>query len=79
MARHSFGCHVSGVTKPATCAGFILRGATHNLSARLHWGRGEWTGVHDGGHALHESYRAMAVANGVEPDDPVLAPCRDPS
>lgn len=78
MNRKSFGCHVSGAVKPATCAGFLLRGATHNMTARLRWGRGQWTGVGDGGHELHRSYRAMAVANGVDPDDPVLAPCREP-
>lgn len=33
--------------------------------------------VSDGGHALHENYKAMAEANGVDPSDPVLAPCRD--
>ena len=26
---------------------------------------------------LFESYREMAIANGVDPDDPVLADCRD--
>ena len=31
----------------------------------------------DGGHELHENYRAMAIANGVAPDDPVLGACRD--
>jgi hypothetical protein len=32
--------------------------------------------VHDGGHDLHDSYRDMAVANGVDPDDPALGRCR---
>jgi hypothetical protein len=39
--------------------------------------RGECLDVEDGGHELHESYRAMAIANGVAADDPVLAACRD--
>lgn len=26
---------------------------------------------------LFPSYRAMAEANGVAPDDPILAPCRE--
>jgi hypothetical protein len=33
--------------------------------------------VSDGGHRLYDNYRSMAVANGVDPDDPILAPCRD--
>jgi len=32
--------------------------------------------VSDGGVALFDSYAEMAIANGVEPNDPVLAPCR---
>ena len=33
--------------------------------------------VSDGGHELHDNYREMAIANGVSPDDPSLAECRD--
>lgn len=60
MATHTFACHESGVAKPAVCAGFLLRGAEHNLSIRLRQMRGECLDVSDGGHDLHESYRAMA-------------------
>jgi hypothetical protein len=77
MAQESFACHDSGAEKPATCAGFLLRGADHNLGVRLKRMRGECLDVEDGGHELHESYRAMAIANGVAADDPVLAACRD--
>lgn len=77
MAKETFGCHASGSDKPATCAGFLLRGADHNLSMRLRWMRGDCQDVNDGGHKLHENYRAMAIANGVPADDPALAPCRD--
>ncbi len=77
MAQEMFACHQSGAEKPATCAGFLLRGADHNMSVRLMRIRGKRIEVDDGGHELHESYRAMAIANGVSPDDPVLAPCRD--
>lgn len=78
MATHTFGCHASGTGKPQACAGFLLRGAAHNLSARMRYMKGTYKhDVHDGGHALHENYRAMAIANGVNPDDPVLGPCRD--
>jgi len=76
MAVRTFACHEQGAQKPATCAGFILRGAAHNLTMRLKWARGECLDVSDGGHALHESYRAMALANGVAPDDPALAKVR---
>ena len=63
--------------KPQTCAGFLLRNSTHNLGVRLRLMRGEGFGdVHDDGVALHENYRAMAIANGVEPDDPALRECR---
>lgn len=78
MALNTFACHSSGTKKPAVCAGFILRNSVNNLGARLMEMRGDLdrAQVRDGGHALFESYRAMAVANGVSPDDPVLAECR---
>lgn len=78
MAKKTFGCHESGTKKPAVCAGFLLRGADHNLTVRMGYITGKFQGdVVDGGHELHENYRAMAVANGVDPDDPALVPCRD--
>jgi len=77
MSQHVFSCHASGVTRPAICAGFLLRGADHNLSVRLAKMRGQNLDVGDGGHELHANYRAMAIANGVSEDDPVLIPCRD--
>lgn len=78
MSQHTFACHQSGVEKPAMCAGFLLRGAEHNLSVRLAYLNGHLKhDVTDGGHALHENYRQMAVANGVDPEDPALAACRD--
>lgn len=78
MADHTFACHSSGTAKPAICAGFLLRGADHNLTVRLKRMQGEIVDdVVDGGHELHENYRAMAVANGVDPADAVLRPCRD--
>jgi|SRR5690554_3104878 len=78
MAEHLFSCHQSGKEKPAICAGFLLRGADHNLTIRI--GRaikGNYRDVSDGGLDLFENYREMATANGVDPDDPVLSPCRD--
>lgn len=74
MAGRMFACHMSGAEKPATCAGFLLRNADHNMGARLAMmsGRIDPTQITDDGVDLYESYRAMAVANGVDPDDPVL-------
>ena len=70
--------HASGTVKPAICAGFLLRGAAHNMSVRLMLIRGELNlaAVSDGGHALHADYRAMAVANGVRAGDAALRRCR---
>lgn len=78
MATHTFGCHDSGSNKPALCAGFLLRGATHNMTVRLRILKGDEFGdVSDGGHPLFDNYRAMAVANGVPLDDESLEQCRD--
>ncbi|KAF1003857.1 MAG: hypothetical protein GAK28_04320 [Luteibacter sp.] len=78
MSQHTFACHQSGQKRPAVCAGFLLRGGAHNLAVRLGYRSGRFgDDVTDGGVELHESYRAMAIANGVDPSDPVLAPCRD--
>jgi hypothetical protein len=76
MALNTFACHDSGSKAPADCAGFLLRGADHNLAIRLAHSKGKLGEVSDGGHELFDSYAAMAIANGVDPDDPVLAPCR---
>lgn len=78
MAPNTFACHSSGVEKPAVCAGFLLRNSENNLGVRLLLSRGDLDldQVHDGGHELFSSYRAMAVANGVDKCDPVLAACR---
>jgi len=76
LSRHTFACHMSGTERPRVCAGFLLRGAAHNMAARMRRIRGEWMDVEDGGVELYEDYRAMAEANGVDPDDPVLARCR---
>jgi len=73
LATHTFGCHQAGVEHGKTCAGAAVR-TPHNLALRL---RGaEVAQVEDIGEELFDDYREMAVANGVDPDDPVLAPCR---
>lgn len=79
MSRRTFACHQSGRDRPATCAGFLLRGAAHNLNVRQRLALSEinMAEVEAGGVTLHPSYRAMAIANGVSPDHPALAACRD--
>lgn len=79
MSGHMFGCHESGVSAMSTCAGFLLRGADHNMAVRKRVALTrtiDLTTVHDGGHELHEDYRAMAIANGVPADDEALKECR---
>lgn len=77
MASHVFACHESGVEGGHTCAGFLLHGADHNLAVRIGRMNGRYRDdVTSGGKVLHESYRAMAIANGVSPTDPSLKECR---
>jgi hypothetical protein len=75
LSTSVFSCHMSGAEKPATCAGFLLRGASDNLSVRMRQCSEDLSGVHTTVD-LYDSYRDMAVANGVHPDDPALARCR---
>lgn len=77
MAESTFACHQSGAEKPAICAGFLLRGSEHNLAVRLGYLKGLIEhDVKDEGIALHDGYREMAIANGVDPDHPALKQCR---
>lgn len=78
MAQTTFACHMAGKDEPLTCAGFLLRGSMHNLLIRLGQMRGaiDFDKISAGGAQLYDSYRAMAIANGVEADDPALKPCR---
>ena len=77
MSEHMFGCHESGVDKSCACAGFLLNGADHNLAVRLARMKGQIRNdVSNGGHALHASYREMAIANGVSPADRTIQKCR---
>jgi hypothetical protein len=79
LAVAQFACHMSPEGAEFGCAGFVLRGAAHNLGARLAARVGRLRlGEIASPYPLHASYRAMAVANGVDPDDRALAACRDP-
>lgn len=73
-----FACHMAGSEKPQICAGSALStGARCNDALRIAAERGEYdpaavtTGV-----PLFESYRAMSIANGLDPDDAALEPCQ---
>jgi hypothetical protein len=77
-APNMFGCHESGKDAALTCAGFLLRNSRHNLGVRMALGSGRLNFAHvqEPGEELHESYREMAVANGVPADHPALDKCR---
>ena len=78
MARHTFACHKSPEGREFACAGFLARGAEHNLSVRLALMGRDLARDHDysGGLDLVDGYREMAERNGVDPEDPALGPCR---
>jgi hypothetical protein len=78
MSGHMFGCHESGTGRPVTCAGFLLRGAEHNMAVRMRSATGQidLDQVHEDGRELHPGYVSMAVANGLDPADLSLRNCR---
>lgn len=72
-----FQCHRTTAKRPLVCAGFLERGADHNLTVRLAYIKGRLEIVdRSGGIPLYEGYREMAVANGVDPTDASLEQCR---
>jgi hypothetical protein len=73
-ALSTFACHEAGATKPQTCAGFLLRHGVNNLAVRLSLTQDkiDLRRISSGGTELYETYREMAIANGVAPDDPCL-------
>lgn len=77
MSTRKFGCHMSGTDRVATCAGFLISGADHNLAVRLGRATGELPFDLESPVELYANYREMAEANGVAPNDPALADCRD--
>lgn len=75
MATHTFACHMKGKDRPSTCAGFILVNGHDNMSVRIARIEGKMLDVHGDLDELHESYREMAIANGVDEDDPAIEHC----
>lgn len=78
MSTHVFGCHEGFERKGVvqTCAGFLVKGSGDNLHVRLALMNGQKL-PDVPKDTLHESYRDMAIANGVDPEDPVLKPIPD--
>ena len=60
-SMHEFAYHVSRSEKPATCAGFLPRGATYEIGVRLVVITGKIGPITLRDRPLH-SYRAMAEA-----------------
>lgn len=76
MSSHTFGCHMSGADRPKTCAGFLLsETACHNLAYRLGRMKGWFEDVKGNAAELWSTYRKMAIANGVKPNERVLREC----
>lgn len=77
MSMNKFGCHMAGTENNKTCAGFLLKGAEHNLAVRMALINEEIdlkkikTDVD-----LYEDYVEMAIANGVDENHPALKRCR---
>lgn len=77
-AMEAFACHEAGSENVKVCAGFLLRGAEHNIAIRFAManGRIDPEQLQEGDRELFDSYRDMAVANGVDPESEALGPCR---
>jgi len=76
MADKAFACHLGGAG--TVCAGFLNSGAAHNLSIRkaIANEKFSYADFPESEVPLYDSYREMAEANGVDPEDPFLKPCR---
>lgn len=77
MAGHTFACHMRGADNPSTCAGFLLsKSADDNMSVRIERSKRQGLEEVDGdGCDLFDTYRKMAIANGVAPNDGTLRGC----
>ena len=77
MSMIQFACHKTQEGKEVVCAGFLLKGATHNLGVRLAISQERYNPeLVSSEVVLFESYVEMAVFNGVDPEDPILESCR---
>ena len=74
MAGAVFACHMSKDGREFACAGFILQSSAHNFACRM--ARMPFDDVRSP-YPLFETYRELAIANGVEKHDPALDRCRE--
>lgn len=77
MSMVQFACHKAPGGGEFACAGFLERGAVHNLAVRLAYGGGRYERCdRSGGLELVDDYREMAIRNGVPRSHPALKACR---
>lgn len=69
-----FACHKSTEESVFVCAGYMIQQSAHNMTLRM---SGQNFRDVTSQHKLFETYRDMAVANGVPEDHPSLDYCRD--
>lgn len=74
LAGTVFACHMSKEGGKFACAGFLLQSSVHNFACRM--SRLTFENVRSP-YPLFETYREMAIANGVDEDHPALRDCRD--
>jgi hypothetical protein len=75
MAGKIFACHKSPEGREFVCAGYLLQASAHNLTLRM--ARQSFDVGNPDKVPLFMTYRRMAIANGVKPNDPALRNCRD--
>lgn len=73
LAHTVFACHKSPEGGEFACAGFLLQASIHNMSCRMARHPFDVSSPFP----MFETYREMAIANGVSPRDPALRNCRD--
>jgi len=75
-----FACHKSPEGGERACAGWLATVGRDHLGIRMAVITGRLDPVAldpgEGWPELHPTYAAMAIANGVDPDDPTLRRCR---
>lgn len=77
MSMVQFACHKSPEGGEFACAGFLERGADHNLAVRLCYISGAYERLdRSGGVDLVDDYREMAIRMGIPACHPALRPCR---
>jgi hypothetical protein len=77
MSMTQFACHKSPDGGEFACAGFLERGADHNLAVRLAYSSGLYDRLdRSGGVDLVDDYREMATRMGVPRDHDALRRCR---